>query len=78
MSSSSAIFLNNESILYDLQHSENTGVLIRLESNDLAENSTLPQLSPDIPNISINNYEAKLFIPGCELHTIPMYACMYN
>ena len=67
MSSSSATFLNNESILYDLQHSENIGVLIRLTSNDLAENYTLPQLSLNIPNISISNYKAKLFIPGCEL-----------
>ena len=53
--------LSNESVLYDLSHGR-TGVLIRLTSNDLTKDSTLPQLSSDdVPNSMI-----KLFIPSCE------------
>ena len=68
MDSISAAFLNNESRLYDLE--KKTGILVRLTSNGLTENSTLPLHSPDIPNISIKNYKAKLFIPSCELHAM--------
>ena len=62
------MFVSNDSVLYDLQQTGSTGVLIRLTSNELAENSTLPQLSSvDIPdNILLYNEEVKLFIPGCE------------
>ena len=58
-------------MLYDLQQTGSTGVLIRLTSNQLTENSTLPQLSSvDIPdNILLYNLETKLFIPACELIT---------
>ena len=58
-------------MLYDLQQTGSTGVLIQLTSNELTENSTLPQLSSvDIHNnISSYNEETKLFIPGCKLLT---------
>ena len=75
ISSSDITFLNNDSVLYDLQQTGSTGVLIRLTSNELTENSTFPQLSSvDVPdNVLLYNEETKLFIPGCELQYIIMY-----
>ena len=70
MQSIDVTFVSNDSVLYP-QQTGSTGVLIRLTSNQLTENSTLPQLSsvviPD--NIMLYNVETKLFIPGCELIT---------
>ena len=59
-------------VLYDLQQTGSTGVLIRLSSNELTENSTLPQLSSvDVPdNILLYNEGTKLFIPGCKFKYI--------
>ena len=67
--SSSNASISNESVLYDLSQTGSTGVLIRLTSNDLTENSTLPQISSDdVPNnVLLYNEEIKLFIPGCKL-----------
>ena len=75
ISSSDVTFLSNDSVLYDLQQTGSTGVLIRLTSNELTENSTFPQLSSvDVPdNVLPYNEETKLFIPGCELQYIIMY-----
>ena len=46
-----------------------TGVLITLTSNDLTENSDLPQVPvDDLPeDILIYDEEVKLYIPGCKL-----------
>ena len=68
MNISNLTFLSNDSVLHDLQQTGSTGVLIRLTSNELIENYTLPQLSSvDIPdNIVLYNDEDKIFIPGCE------------
>ena len=68
ISSSNVTFVSSDSVLYDLQQTDSTGVLIRLTSNELTENSTLPQLSSvDIPDdILLYNEETKLFISGCE------------
>ena len=67
--SSSNASISNESVLYDLPQTGSTGVLIRLTSNNLTENSTLPQISSDdVPNnVLLYNEEIKLFIPGCKL-----------
>ena len=56
-------------MLYDIQRSGSTGVLIRLTSDELTENSTLPQnISDATPNdVSFEDEETNLFIPGCEL-----------
>ena len=72
MSRSNEAILSNESVFYDLRQADNTGVLIRLTSNDFTENSTLPQiLTDDIPdNTLLYSNEIKFFIPGCELHTL--------
>ena len=69
INTSDATFVSNDYVLYDLPQTGSTGVLIRLTSNNLTENSTLPQLSSiDIPNnVLIYSEETKLFIPGCEL-----------
>ena len=73
INTSDATFVSSDSVLYDLPQTGSTGVLIRLTSNELTENSTLLQLSSiDIPNILLHNEETKLFIPGCELCTICM------
>ena len=69
MNSSDVTFVSNDSVLYDLQQTGSTGVLIRLTSNELTENSALPQLSslhiPD--NILLHDNKTTLFVPGCEL-----------
>lgn len=67
--SSSNTSVSNESVLHDLSQTGSTGVLIRLTSNDLTVDSSLPQLSSDdVPNnVLLYNEEIKLFIPGCEL-----------
>ena len=64
--------MSNDSVLYDLQRTGSTGVLIRLTSNNLTENSTLPQnISEATPNdVLLSNEETNLFIPGCELQNI--------
>ena len=64
--------MSNDSVLYDLQRTGSTGVLIRLTSNDLTENSTLPQnISEATPNnVLLSSEETNLFIPGCELQNI--------
>ena len=56
-------------VLYDLQQTGSTGVLIRLTSNELTENYTLPQFSSfDVPDdFLLSSEDIKLFIPGCEL-----------
>ena len=74
ISSSNVTFVSSDSVLYDLQQTDSTGVLIRLTSNELTENSTLPQLSSvDIPDdILLYNEETKLFISGCESLCIHM------
>ena len=74
ISSSDVTFVSNDSVLYDLQQTGSTGVLIRLTSNELTGNSTLPQLSSvDVPdNVLVYNEETKLFIPGCKLQYIIM------
>ena len=61
--------MSNDSVLYDLQQTGSTGVLIRLTSNELTENSTLPQVSvDDLPeDILLYDKEVKLYIPGCKL-----------
>ena len=71
--------LSNESILYHLQQTGTTGVLIRLTSNNFTENFTTPQLlSDDIPNnVLLQNNETKLFIPGCELQYTYMLLHFY-
>ena len=78
------MFVSSDSVLYDLQQTGSTGVLIRLTSNELAENSTLPQLSSVhiLDNIILYNEEVKLFIPGREspnVFTVHVYIsfCMY-
>ena len=72
ISSSNVKFVRNDSVLYDLQQTGSTGVLIRLTSKGLTENSTLPQnLSDATPiDILLSNDETNLFIPGCELQNI--------
>ena len=79
ISSSNVTFVSNNSVLYDLQQTGSTGVLIRLSSNELTENSTLPQLSSvDIPdNVLLHNEETKLFIPSGESLYKCSYECMY-
>ena len=69
ISSSNITFISNDFVLYDLQQTGSTGVLIRLTSDELTETSSLPQLSTiDVSdNISLYNEETKLFIPSCEL-----------
>ena len=69
INSSNATFVSSDYVPYDLPQTGSTGVLIRLTSNELTQNSTLPQLSSiDIPNnILLYDEETKLFIPGCEL-----------
>ena len=64
--------MSNDAVLYDLQQTDGTGVLIRLTSNQLTENSTLSQnISDAIPNdVSLDYEETNLFIPGCELQNI--------
>ena len=79
MSSNNATFLSNDSVLYNLQQTGITGILIRFASKEFTENSTLPQFSSnDVPNnILLYNKEAKLFIPACELLYLRMCVCMY-
>ena len=68
INSSNVTIVSSDSVFYDLQQTGSTGVLIRLTSNELTENSTLPQLSSvNIPEL---NGETKLFIPGCKLQYI--------
>ena len=69
INNSDATFVSNDYVLYDLPQTGSTGVLLRLTSINLTENSTLPQLSSfDIPdNVLLYNEEITLFIPGCEL-----------
>ena len=71
-SRSDAEILSSDSVFYDLRQAGNTGVFIRFTSNSFAENSTIPQILPeDIPNNTLlYSNEIKLFIPGCELHTL--------
>ena len=78
-SSSNGTFISSDSVLYDLRQTGSTGVLIRLTSKELTEDSTVPQISSnDISNnILIYNNEAKLFIPGCELLTYAVYIQLY-
>ena len=66
---SNVTFVSNDYVFYDLQQSGSTGVLIRLTSNELTENSTLPQISvDDLPDdILLYDDEVKLYIPGCKL-----------
>ena len=69
MNSCNASIVSNDSVLYELQQTGSTGILIRLTSNEFTENDTLPL---DISNITSNNIvlyieETNLFIPGCEL-----------
>ena len=80
ISSINATFLSNDSVLYDLQQTGSTGILIRFASKEFTENSTLPQFSSnDIPNnILLYNKEAKLYIPACELVYLCVYVCMHN
>ena len=61
-------FVRNESVFYDLPQTGSTGVLIRLSSTLLSDNSTLPQqLFDGVPsNVKIYNNDTKLYIPGCE------------
>ena len=68
-SSTNGTFISSNSELYDLRQTGSTGVLIRLTSNELTENSTVPQISSNeiSNNILIYNSETKLFIPDCEL-----------
>ena len=59
MRNSNITFVSNDYVFYDLQQTGSTGVLIRLTSNELTENSTLPQI--------LHYDEVKLYIPGCKL-----------
>ena len=69
INSSNVTVVSDDSVLYDIQQTGSTGVLIRITSNELTENSTLPQLSSvDIPEL--HSVETKLFIPGCKLQYI--------
>ena len=65
----SSINASNDSVLYNLQQTGSTGILIRFASKEFTENFTLPQLPFYI------NY--KLFIPACELVYVCTYVCMY-
>lgn len=72
MNSCNATIISNDSVLYELQQTGSTGILIRLTSNEFTENDTLPL---DISNVTSNNValyieETNLFIPGCELPNI--------
>ena len=69
MSSGNVTFISNESLLYDLQQTGHTGVLIRLTSKNLTENSNITLLPvDDLPeDILLYNHRTKLYIPGCEL-----------
>ena len=70
-SRSNANIISNESVFYELQQADNTGILLRFTSNNFTENSPLPQiLLDDVPNnVLLYSKEIKLFIPGCELCT---------
>ena len=72
VSSSNVTNVSSDSVLYDIQQTGSTGVLIRLTSDEFTENSTLPQnLSDATPiDILLSNDETNLFIPGCELQNI--------
>ena len=64
-------------VLYDLQQSDSTGVLIRLTSNEFTENSTLPTFSINTLNkVLLHNKEVKNFIPGCKFKHAICYSCM--
>ena len=80
ISSINATFLSNDSVLYDLQQTGITGILLKFTSKDFTENSTLPQFSSNgVPNnILLYNKEAKLFIPACELLYLRMCVCMHK
>ena len=72
ISSSNGTFLSNDSVLYDLRQSGNTGVLIRLTSNEFTENSTLPKYTSSFNTLNkvlLHSIEVKIFIPGCEFYT---------
>ena len=71
-SSSNVTFVSNNSVLYDIQQTGSTGVLITLTSHELTENSTLPQNLSDATSadVLLSNEETNLFIPGCELQNI--------
>ena len=68
ISSSNATFLSNDSVLYDLQQTGSTGIMLRLTCKEFTENSTIPEFaSINISsNIILYYEEAKIFIPGCE------------
>ena len=75
ISSSNVTFVSNDSVLYDLHQNGSTGVLVRLTSNEITENYTLPQLSE---NVLLYNEETKLFIPSCKLRHIQLqYTCKF-
>ena len=69
INSSNATFTSIESVFHDLTLIGHTGVLIRLESNDLTENFNLSKVPvDDLPeNILFYDKEFKLYIPGCKL-----------
>ena len=68
INSSNVTIVSSDSVFYDLQQTGSTGVLIRLTSNELTENSTLPQISvDDLPDDALLYDEVKLYIPGCKL-----------
>ena len=72
VSSSNVTFESIDSVFYHLQQIGSTGVLITLTSDELTENSTLPQnLSDATPiDVLLSNEETNLFIPSCELQNI--------
>ena len=78
ISSSNAAFLSNDSVLYDLRQSDNTGILIRLTSNEFTKNCNLPNYTSSFNTLNkvlLHNKEVKMFIPDCKFYTYMLLFC---